>query len=251
MGRREWIAIITAGLIVVIVLALHSLPENVFFDFEPTQSPIIIFTVEPTLAPTIIPTLKPTPLKTLAPTPKKTPVVTVKPKPIATAKPVVKSKPEVIIITNDNYTKELLVEHSLETYYTNANSIFNSGRALDTINGYILKNNEEFSFNGIVGYAGYDQGYKKAPFSIGSGPGGGICSASTAIFQTARKAGLKITERYDHSEQGRYASLGNDAAIDWGKKNMRFLNNISNDLLIECNMSGTVIYVKIYKLIYN
>ena len=71
---------------------------------------------------------------------------------------------------------------------------------------------------------------------IADGPlGGGMCSASTTLFNAAMRAGLKITERHAHALYISRYPVGLDAAI-YGTptrgENMHFVNNTGHPIHI-------------------
>jgi vancomycin resistance protein YoaR len=71
--------------------------------------------------------------------------------------------------------------------------------------------------------------------------GGGICSASTTLFNAAARAGYQIVERYQHSYYISRYPLGLDATVSkYGgqvAQNMRFRNDTGSSLFIR-GLSG-------------
>ena len=65
-----------------------------------------------------------------------------------------------------------------------------------------------------------------------TGVGGGVCVASTALYNAALEAGLPIVERWMHSGPTSYASPTRDAAVVFGAKDMRVKNNTGNPIWI-------------------
>lgn len=158
------------------------------------------------------------------------------------------SKP--ITPVKSKYTKVLIENHSLKLPKTNMNSIANARLALKFINGYVLKSKCIFSFNTIVGPRNKSKGFLWAPLITGFGWGGGVCKASTVLYQAARDAGLEIIERNNHTKIVPYAKPGDDAMVSYGTSDNRFKNN-NFDIQINCSLgSDCIAHVQIYKLVY-
>ena len=117
----------------------------------------------------------------------------------------------------------------------------NIQHAFDFVNGYVLQPGKTFSFNGVVGERTEARGFYPAiEYVYGEhveGFGGGVCQASTTIYQAALCAGLQIVERRPHSEKVKYTELGLDATVYLEKgskhnKDFRFKNNTDGDIYI-------------------
>lgn len=78
--------------------------------------------------------------------------------------------------------------------------------------------------------------------------GGGLCQVSTTLFRTALEAGLKITERQNHSYRVRYYEppVGMDATIYLPKPDLKFVNDLPGYILIQSYVSGDEITFKFY-----
>ena len=121
------------------------------------------------------------------------------------------------------------------TLYTNTvgtNSWVNICLSAERLNGMTLKPGESFSWFTYpgLGPCGKDEGFALAGSYNGSvlsqAYGGGICFTATALYQCARAAGIpkEKIEHYDHSGPVTYAERGEEAAINWGTKNLSFPN---------------------------
>ena len=65
------------------------------------------------------------------------------------------------------------------------------------------------------------------------GIGGGVCQASTTVYQAAVCAGLSIVKREPHSDAVNYTDYGKDATVYWvGKRkiDLVFRNNTENPI---------------------
>ena len=109
----------------------------------------------------------------------------------------------------------------------------------DFVNGYRVEPGKTFSFNKVVGMRTAERGFFPADEIVSGemveGYGGGVCQASTTIYQAAVCAGLQIVTRQPHSEKVRYAELGLDATVYLSKnrnKDFVFRNNTDSDIWI-------------------
>ena len=116
--------------------------------------------------------------------------------------------------------------------------------AFSKINGYVLQPGKTFSFNKVVGNRSTKNGFKTAiEYVYGEhveGIGGGVCQASTTVFQAAICAGLKVTERYAHSDSVSYAEYGMDATVSDTKgheKNLKFVNTSDYPIYIKAEVT--------------
>ncbi len=115
----------------------------------------------------------------------------------------------------------------------------NIRRALEIINGYVLQPGSQFSFNDVVGQRTEENGFFPAiEYAYGEhvmGVGGGVCQASTTIYQAAVCAGLRIVKREPHSDAVNYTEYGKDATVYWvGKRkiDLIFRNDTEDPIYI-------------------
>lgn len=116
----------------------------------------------------------------------------------------------------------------------------NIQRAFELINGYKLEKGKTFSFNKVVGERTEARGFYEAVEYVSDehvkGIGGGVCQASTTLYQAAVRAGLQILNREPHSDSVSYTDYGKDATVYWfkgGKKiDFTFKNNTDGDIYI-------------------
>ena len=111
--------------------------------------------------------------------------------------------------------------------------------AFSRFNGYRLDPGAVFSFNGIVGERSTKNGFNPAEeYDQGEhvmGVGGGVCQASTTVYQAAVRAGLEVTDRSYHSDKVNYTDYGLDATVSWGsnrKVDLKFVNNTDSPVYI-------------------
>jgi vancomycin resistance protein VanW len=161
-------------------------------------------------------------------------------------------------ITTQNILKELVISGELGTYSTSLenkeeNTIYNIKLSSEVINGILIKPQEIFSFNKYVGPAEKADGYKESTIIANgifvNGYGGGICQVSSTLYNAALLANLPIIERYNHSVYGEateYIPLGQDAAIFYGFKDLRFKNNSDHAIVIFLKVFRDTLQVSIF-----
>lgn len=111
------------------------------------------------------------------------------------------------------------------------------------INGLVLKPGETFSFNGVVGPRTYKNGFFDAlEYAYGdlvTGVGGGVCQASTTLYQAVLRAKLKVTDRTPHSDPVNYTSKGLDATVYYssGRKiDFKFKNSSDGNIYLTAHV---------------
>lgn len=106
----------------------------------------------------------------------------------------------------------------------------------------ILNPGEEFSYNGTVGERTASRGFRSAIiYSDGneiSGLGGGVCQVSSTIYMSVLRANLKVTERSCHQFQVSYTPVSQDAAVYWGSKDFKFVNDTDYPIKLEMSVGG-------------
>lgn len=83
------------------------------------------------------------------------------------------------------------------------NRVKNIKLSLDTFNGVIVEPGEELSFNRITGWIVRRKGYTETEIinegKVEKGVGGGVCQTSTTVYRAILNAGMKVTERRNHT----------------------------------------------------
>ncbi|HHY79745.1 MAG TPA: VanW family protein [Thermoanaerobacter sp.] len=118
-----------------------------------------------------------------------------------------------------------------------ANNIKNAVKALEYLNGKVVKPGEIFSFNKTVGKRTIERGFVEGLSGSGGyyypDVGGGVCQAATALYRAALNAGFKIVERHRHLYGAIYAPKGDDAAVDWNANwDLKFKNTSPYPIII-------------------
>ena len=163
------------------------------------------------------------------------------------------TKPE---ITLDNLNDVLFNDKlgTCTTYYNaaNLNRSNNLQQAGKSINDFILKPGEEFSYNETLGERTVKNGYKEAHVYSGGevvdGLGGGICQISSTLYNAVLLANLEVTSRTNHMFYPEYVKPSLDATVAWGSIDFKFKNNRETPIKIKASVSGGTAIVSIYGL---
>lgn len=118
----------------------------------------------------------------------------------------------------------------------------NASLALSRLDDSVIQPGETFSFNKKVGSFSRDQGYRKAPVSYNGqlvdSWGGGVCQASTTLYNTALLAGMQIVERSCHRFSPSYVEPGRDAAVAFNTIDLKFRNPYDFPVRIHAGENG-------------
>lgn len=122
--------------------------------------------------------------------------------------------------------------------------------ALEHFNLFAVYPGDTISFNDVVGPRTEAAGFMKAPEYAGSneemGIGGGVCQASTTLYNAIIQAGMTIIERNRHTMTVSYVEPSQDAAVNYGKKDLVFRNETEHAIYIYTNVTKELASVTIY-----
>lgn len=126
----------------------------------------------------------------------------------------------------------------------------NVALALKKINGVVIKQGEQFSFNATVGNRTKSNGYETSKIIVGGkyvdGVGGGVCQVSTTLYNAALLSGADIDEANGHSLPPSYVEPSFDAMVNSGSCDLKFSNNTGGDLFIRTTCDGKTATVEFY-----
>lgn len=155
-------------------------------------------------------------------------------------------------LTFDDLDGKITLLSSFTSVSTNGyNGNHNMALALSACNGSVIAPGETWSFNACTGNSNLTSlGYLPATVIAGGryeqGIGGGICQASTTIYNAAIRTNMEIVERYSHYFKSSYADAGLDATIDYPNLDLKLKNPTDYPMYFQCYMSGNTLYVNIY-----
>lgn len=122
--------------------------------------------------------------------------------------------------------------------------------ALSRVNGTRLGPGESFSFNSAVGRRTEANGFRRAKIIVGGeytdGVGGGVCQASTTLYNAALLAGLKITAVRRHTLVPGYVDPSFDAMVNGSGSDLCFVNDDADAVYIRAYVSGGRATAEIY-----
>lgn len=164
-----------------------------------------------------------------------------------TALPVEEVEPT---ISSDNMEMKVVAKFSTDLSFRGAASRGNVRLALSYFNGYVVYPGDVASFNDIVGPRTEARGFKKAPEYAGNelkkGYGGGVCQASTTLYDAVLMANMTILERHPHNMTVAYVEPSQDAAVEYGSKDLVFRNDTDHAIYIYTNVDRENATVTIY-----
>ncbi|MDE6441236.1 MAG: VanW family protein [Clostridia bacterium] len=141
---------------------------------------------------------------------------------------------------------------SFTTYFDGSNTdrAHNIYLASQKINGCILNDGEEFSFNNTVGVRSEERGFRPAKIiengEFVEGVGGGVCQVSTTLYNAALRAGCAITEYHAHSLAVSYVPPSFDAMVSGTVYDLKFKNVTGNSLFIRAYAGDNYVKFTIY-----
>lgn len=122
--------------------------------------------------------------------------------------------------------------------------------ALKKVNGTVVKPGEIVSFNALTAPQDASGGYQNAIIIVNgayvNGIGGGICQASTTLYNALVLANMEIEEVHKHTIPVHYVEHALDAMISTGYADLIFKNTSENDIYIKSYVKGDDATVEIY-----
>lgn len=124
----------------------------------------------------------------------------------------------------------------------------NVSLALEKLNGLRVEPGQTISFNEMTGPHTKENGYKSAIVILNGqytdGVGGGVCQASTTLYNALLKAGLQIDQVQKHTLPVKYVPLALDAMVS-GSSDLVFTNNLDHAITILTSHTTEDVTVKI------
>ena len=163
----------------------------------------------------------------------------------------VKAKAIVPSITKEDLEKNLFKD-VLGEYTTTVNGSSvrkNNVRLAGEKCNVILLPGEEFSYNQTVGKRTKENGFGEAGAYLNGETvqevGGGVCQASSTLYNAVVLANLEVTERTNHTYISSYVPIGRDATVSWGGPDFKFKNNRDYPIKIEASYANSKLTCKI------
>ena len=122
--------------------------------------------------------------------------------------------------------------------------------ALSQFDGLVLGAGEVLSFNETTGRRTPENGYKSAKIitngNFVEGNGGGVCQASTTLYNAALVAGLDIVEANQHSLKVGYVAPSFDAMVNFGSSDLKIKNNTRRPVMFATKCDGNTCRVNVF-----
>ncbi len=156
------------------------------------------------------------------------------------------------ITVNDLKTKIIGLSTASTVSQNTPSGTHNMTVAMKACNGSVIEPGATWSFNKCTGDSNLESnGYKKAAVisekKIEQGTGGGICQASTIIFEAGLFSNMEIIERHNHYWASTYAYAGEDATIDYPTLDLKMRNKTDYQMFMECRVeTGNRLRVNIW-----
>lgn len=126
----------------------------------------------------------------------------------------------------------------------------NVERGAALLRGAVIEPGGVLSFNERVGPYTPGRGFRDGPeYRAGRvvpSPGGGICKVSSALFNAAILAGLRVVERHPHSMLVAYVPAGQDAAVAYPYKDLRLGNQQEGPVVVWTHYGDATVTVALY-----
>ena len=126
----------------------------------------------------------------------------------------------------------------------------NIGLAAAHIHGTVLYPGEEFSSIEAIGPTeaeyGFALGASYAGDNIIDTYGGGVCQATSTLYDAVLEAELEVTERHNHTMRIHYVEPALDATISDDTVDFRFKNNTDSPIFIEARAEDGEVSFRIY-----
>ncbi len=153
-------------------------------------------------------------------------------------------------VNSDDVSFQVIATFTTDVSFRISSSRSHVRFALDKLNGLEVEPGQQVSFNDIVGERNEANGFKQATEYAGDtttlGWGGGVCQASTTLYNALVQAGMTIDERYPHSMTVSYVDPSLDAAVTNSSKNLVFTNNTEHTIYIYTSVTSEDATVTIY-----
>ena len=160
--------------------------------------------------------------------------------------------PKVSPISKQELEEQLQKRSEFSTNYSSSvdGRKHNVQLALSAFNGFKVEVGQEVSFNDIVNSKISSDEFKTAKVILNGefvdGKGGGICQASTTLYNALLLADIEILEVHPHSLPVAYVPLAFDAMVNQGSADLKFKNNLESPIYFKTWGDETNAYVEIW-----
>ena len=164
-----------------------------------------------------------------------------------TAKAEVSPEKQEPFITNDDLSAIDSVLAAYTTRFSPGDRGDNIGLAASQLQGALIRSQSTLSFNNIVGHRTRSAGYKNAGVIVNGEPaidvGGGVCQVSSTLYNAVLLAGMKPTERCNHSLPSSYVPRGRDATVADDLLDLAFQNPLPHPVYLRVSNTGSALTI--------
>ena len=173
---------------------------------------------------------------------------------LITANPKVKVKtlPVPAQVDSEYCRQETYLRSRFSTGYSSSSAArkHNIRLAFKKLDGLIIPHGEIFSFNRAVGPRSAYNGFVEAKIIMGGryeqGVGGGVCQASTTVYNAALLADMEIISANHHSLRVSYIEPSFDAMVNGSWSDLKFRNNSGRNIYIHSYCTDSRVIVEFY-----
>ncbi len=126
----------------------------------------------------------------------------------------------------------------------------NVKKALEAFNGMIVEPGQTVSFNETTGPRTESAGYQNAHIIVEGvyvdGVGGGVCQASTTLYNALLLADVEVLSANHHSLPASYVPLSFDAMVSGSYSDLVFKNTLESPIYIKTSADENNVTVQIY-----
>lgn len=160
-------------------------------------------------------------------------------------------KPQAEVKTKDNIAlTKLRATYSTNFSQSTSERKHNIALALSKINGSVIGGGCELSFNQTVGRRTVQNGFKEAKIIKGGkyvpGIGGGVCQASTTLYNAALISDLQIVSVSRHTLKSSYELPSFDAMVNSGSSDLVIRNGGDKPVFVRAFVDDDNAYVQIF-----
>ena len=163
--------------------------------------------------------------------------------------PIVEIAPE---FDEEEMLKSVVKRSEFSTSIKNSNQKRKSNikKAIEAFNGMVVESGESVSFNETTGARTEENGYQKAHIIYNGvyvdGVGGGVCQASTTLYNALLLADIEINKVCHHTLPSSYVPLSFDAMVSSDYADLVFTNNLEKPIYIRSSVDEDEVKVEIF-----
>jgi len=153
-------------------------------------------------------------------------------------------------VNSDAVSFQTIGYFTTDVSFRSSASRHNVRQALNAFNGLTVLPGQRISFNDVVGPRSEETGFREATEYAGDvatlGWGGGVCQASTTLYNALIMADMTIVDRKQHSMTVTYVDPSCDAAVVYGSDDLIFENGTDYPIYIYTSVTSDLATVTIY-----